>query len=107
MSRLEKKYIDFKSLKKHLDSAAVTTLTFAVDKLLLKANTIDELYAAIVELKETKFKESNDFKSLAIVKKHIRYRQAHNRIIFSVNKKNQFRMTAIDYTSDEHQKSIF
>ena len=98
--RIEKIYSSFKELKKHLTSAKADTLTFFVDQLLLTNHTKEALLEKIKEVKETKFKTSNDFKTLAIVKKHIRYRQAHNNIVFSVNKKNEIRMIAVDYDSE-------
>jgi mRNA-degrading endonuclease RelE of RelBE toxin-antitoxin system len=98
--RLEKTYTDFTALKKHLSSAKADTLTFFVDQLLLSANTLNELLDKVNEVKKVKFNESNDFKNLAILKKHIRYRQTHNRICFSVNKKHQVRAINVDYKSE-------
>lgn len=105
--RLEKTYISFKELKNHLTSNKADTLTFFVDQILLKANTLKEIEAKIIEVKKTTFKTSNDFKSIAIIKKHIRYRQNHNRIVFSKNKKDQIRMINIDYKSEASQESLF
>jgi mRNA-degrading endonuclease RelE of RelBE toxin-antitoxin system len=104
--RLEKRYTNFAELKKHLTSNKADTLTFYVDQLLLKANTAQQLLDKINEVKKTKFTQSNDFKNLSIVKKHIRYRQNHNRVIFSVNKKNQIRMINVDYESENAQEKL-
>jgi hypothetical protein len=104
--RLEKKYVSFKEMKKHLTSNKADTLTFAVDQLLLKANSLQDLIDKIAELKKVKFSESNDFKTAAIIKKHIRYRQTHNRVLFTVNKKNQIRMTNVDYESETAQERL-
>jgi len=97
MSRIKSKYENFASLKKHLQSAESKKLTIAVDKLFLKARTLTEIFASIKELKETAFAESNDFRSIAIVKKHIRYRQAHG-WQFSLSKAKKIRLTAYDTT---------
>jgi len=105
--RLEKRYISFKEMKKHLTSNKADTLTFFVDQLLLKANTLSELFDKINEVKKTTFDKSNDFKSIAIIKKHIRYRQNHNRIVFTKNKKDQIRMIEIDYKAESSQDSLF
>ena len=104
--RLEKKYISFKEMKAHLTNNKADTLTFAVDQLLLKANSLQDLIDKIAELKEVKFSASNDFKNAAIIKKHIRYRQTHNRVVFSVNKKHQLRMINIDYESESAQDRL-
>ena len=95
--RLEKTYISFVELKKHLTSNKHDTLTFAVDQLLLKSHTLNELKEKIDELKKESYSESRDFKSIAIIKKHIRYRQTHNRLIFSKSKADKVRMIALDY----------
>jgi hypothetical protein len=73
---------------------------------LTKANTLQQIIDKIAELKTTAFKDSNDFKSSAIVKKHIRYRQTHNRIVFAVNKKREIRMIDIDYNAETAQEKL-
>ena len=103
--RLEKRYASFKEMKKHLTSAKADTLTFFVDQLLLKAHTLNELFDKINEVKESTFTKSNDFKTIAIIKKHIRYRQNHNHIVFSKSKQDKIRMIDIDYESK--QESLF
>ena len=95
--RLQKAYSTFKEMKKHLTSNKADALTFAVDQLLLTANTLDELKAKIDELKLTTYTESRDFKNLSIIKKHIRYRQTHNHIVFSKSKADKIRMINVDY----------
>lgn len=105
--RLEKRYISFKEMKKHLTSNKADTLTFAVDQMLLKAHTLTELFDEINALKAVKFETNKDFKNLAIIKKHIRYRQTHNRIVFTKNKKDQVRMIALDYKAENSQEKLF
>ena len=98
MSRVKSKYENFASLKKHLSSAESKKLTIAVDKLFLKARSLKEIFSEIDKLKSSAFSESSDFKSIAIVKKHIRYRQAHG-WQFSLSKANKVRLIAYDTTS--------
>jgi len=104
MSRVKSKYENIKELKKHLNSAESKKLTIAVDKLFLKARTLQEIFDSIHALKESAFQESNDFRSIAIVKKHIRYRQAHG-WHFSLSKASKIRL--IDYNVSELQSNLF
>ena len=99
--RLQKTYADFATLKKHLTSSKHDTLTFDVDQLLLKAHTLDELKEKIDDLKANVYTKSNDFKNVSVIKKHIRYRQTHNHIVFSKSKQDKIRMIAIDYNSTQ------
>ena len=103
--RLEKTYKSFSELKKHLKSNDHDTLTFAVDQILLTANTLAEIQAKIEKLKSNDYTESNDFKNLTIIKKHIRYRQTHNKIVFSMSKANKLRMINLDY--ENIQEKLF
>jgi len=98
MSRVKSKYENIAELRKHLKSVESKKLTIAVDKLFLKARTLTEIFAEIDSLKASVFTESSDFKSLAIVKKHIRYRQAHG-WHFSLSKANKIRLIAYDLSN--------
>ena len=104
MNRVKTQYIDFKNLKKHLSSNEPKRLTFAVDKLFLKSRTLEDLFKAINQIKSDNFPESNDFKSIAIVKKHIRYRQAHG-WQFSLSKASKIRL--VGYDMQNLQDSLF
>ena len=103
--RLNKTYATFAELKKHLTANKHDCLTFAVDQMLLKASTLDEIKKAIDELKESTYKQSKDFKTLSVIKKHIRYRQSHNHIVFSKSKADKIRIIDIDY--ENTQSSLF
>jgi hypothetical protein len=104
MSRIKSKYENISELRKHLNSAESKKLTFAIDKLFLKARSLQEIFAEIESLKASVFSESSDFKSIAIVKKHIRYRQAHG-WQFSLSKANKVRL--VDYNVNELQSNLF
>lgn len=96
--RLRKNYDNFADLKKHLTSVKlkeIDTLTFYVDRLLLTANSYDSLFKKIQKIKESKFKESNDFKNIAIVRKHINYRKKHNHFVFDYVDKTRFKLVDI------------
>jgi len=95
--RLQKSYVSFKEMKKHLTSNKADSLTFAVDQILLTANTLQEIKVKIDELKSESYPESRDFKNLSIIKKHVRYRQSHNHIVFSKSKNEKIRMINLDY----------
>lgn len=104
MSRVKSKYENIAELRKHLKSAESKKLTIAVDKLFLKARSLQEIFAEIENLKSTIFTESNDFKNLSIVKKHIRYRQAHG-WQFSFSKAKKLRL--VGYDIENLQDSLF
>lgn len=104
MSRVKSKYENIAALKKHLRSVESKKLTIAVDKLFLNARTLNDLFEEIKTLKRIDFPESGDFKSLSIVKKHIRYRQAHG-WQFSLSKAKKLRL--VDYNLENLQDSLF
>ena len=92
----ESKFNEVKKAYSNVDLENAKSLTQYVDSLLFKSRKLDEIMSLINEAKESKFTESRDFKTIAILKKHIRYRQAHDKFKVSATKSNKVRLAALD-----------
>ena len=94
-TKVRGKYADFADLKSSLEAAPEKRLTMVVDKLLLEGHTMKEVLAEIEERKTQDFKDSNDFKSVAIIQKHIRYR-ASKGWVFTIFKNGKVKLTGYE-----------
>ncbi len=97
------KYVDFAELRESIEKADDIRLTMFVDKILVKGDlTYDEILAKITERKGHLVKTgvhkevSTDFKNVAIIKKHLKYR-ASKGWIFTVFKNGKVKAT--DYSA--------
>ncbi len=94
-----KQFKEFKIVKKKYSNITLEnckTLTSYVDSLLFKSRTLDEVFKKIEEAKATKFKASNDFKNLSVLKKHVKYRISHDKFKISLSKANKLRLVALE-----------
>lgn len=99
-SKVRGKYSTFEELSAHLTAAPEKRLTMVVDKLLLEGYTLKDLLSEVEERKTLDFKDSNDFKSIAILKKHVAFR-ASKGWIFTISAEGSVKLTGY---SDESQK---
>jgi len=93
------KYSDFKELRESVQKADDTRLTMFVDKLLVEGTlTYDEILAKITERKAELVslgvhkESSTDFKNVAIIKKHLKYRSSKG-WVFTVFKNGKVKAT--------------
>jgi len=94
------KYKSFEELKENLERAPEERLTMVVDKLLLKGATPQEILAEAEDRRETDFPGNRDFKSINVVKKHIRYR-AEKGWIFSTQEDGKIQLTGYSLEPQE------
>ncbi len=102
-TKVRGKYANFGELKTALEAAPEKLLTMIVDKLLLEGYTMPDILAEVEERKATDFPKSKDFKSIAIIKKHISFR-ASKGWVFTVNENGVVQLTGYEH---EPQKVSF
>ena len=95
------KYADFGELKTSVEKADDARLTMFVDKLLVKGGLSFAEMLTSIEARKAEIKsESTDFKNVAIIKKHIKYR-ATKGWVFTIFKNGKVKAT--DYTAEGGQ----
>ena len=99
-SKVRGKYTTFEELAAHLTAAPEKRLTMVVDKMLLEGQTLKDMLAEVEERKTLDFKDSNDFKSVAILKKHVAFR-ASKGWVFTVGADGVVKLTG--YTGNDEK----
>jgi len=97
-----KVYTDFSKAKRDYSKITLEnakTLTSYVDSLLFKAHTLEQIFEKIEAAKAQKFTSSRDFKNLSILKKHIKYRQEHDKLQVNISTKNKLRYVDLHVTN--------
>jgi regulator of replication initiation timing len=103
-NRVKKTYESVDAFRQHLESVSRkrSRLTLEVDRLLASNSyTLSEIMNKIESMKKTIFKDSNDFSNLQILKKHIKYRAAHNCFRFKLDHLQHVLLMSIEDNAQE------
>lgn len=95
--RVKKQYASLEDLKAQMAKIKEsTTLTMEVDKMLVAGKfTLKKMLEKVVELKTTRFKDSEDFRDLTILKKHIKFRASNNRFQIEFDEKGRVQVVGV------------
>ena len=88
-SIIRKRYDDWEDLVDHLENAPTIKITMSLNKHLLERHTLNQLVK--IASRENERLGSNDFRTVAIVLKHIKWLKARG-WIFNINKNGAFKL---------------